>query len=303
MTAAAARPRTFLDPASLQRLGGLDVIARTMVEGARVGAHRSPLHGFSTEFAQHRPYVPGDEIRHMDWRLYARAQRYYIKQYRAETDLTVHLLLDGSQSMRFSSGGPDKLTVASYLAAGLAFLVYDQNDRVSFSVFDGESRQVLPPSGSAAGLQSLDAALRSLEAKPKTDVAGALHGMADGLSRRSMVAVFSDLFDQTDAFLDGLGHLRHRGHDVAVFHTLDPAEMRFLYDGTVKFIGLENDGSRVAQPRRIRAAYLEALHRFLFRVKDACERTRAQYVPVETHHPPAEALLEFLLGRARRGRT
>lgn len=292
----------YLDPEVLQKIGSLELIAREVVEGLRVGAHRSPLRGFSTEFAHHRPYVPGDSIRHIDWQVYARTERYYTKLYEAETNYDTYLLLDASASMRYGSGAVSKLEYAKYLAASLAYLVLEQRDSVGLAIFDAELRTYVPPSSMMGIINTIDDALRTAEPLPRTDVGAQLHDFAHRIPRRSVVLLFSDLFEPTTGFLDGLDHLRFRKHNVTVFHTLDPYELDFPFKGTWRFRGLENEPELTTQPARIRAAYLENLNNFLQVVRRGCERNRVDYVPANTARPLDVLLAEYLLWRTRTAR-
>jgi uncharacterized protein (DUF58 family) len=296
-----AKPRPqlrYLDPAILQNLDSLDLVAREVVEGVRVGMHKSPLRGFSTEFAHHRPYVPGDAVRHIDWRVYGRTERYYIKLYEAETNFDAHLLLDASGSMRFASGPVSKLEYAKFMAASLAYMIVDQRDSVGLAVFDSQLRRYLPPRSAMGVIANIDQALAEAVPEPRTDVAALLHEFANRIERRGFVILFSDLFDHVDDFLKGLNHLRFCGHNVVVFHVLDPYELTFPFGGgTWRFEGLELEGEVTTQPKRIRAAYLDELRQFLRQIKTACERSHVDYVLVDTSKPVDVVLSAYLIGR------
>ena len=288
----------YLDPEVLQGLDSLDLVAREVVEGLRVGMHRSPLRGFSTEFAHHRPYVPGDSTRRLDWRVYARTERYYVKLFEAETNFDAHLLLDASSSMRYASGSVTKLEYAKFMAASLAYLVVDQRDSVGLAVFDAELRRYLEPSSTMGVIRDIDRELAEAADVPRTDVAAILHEFARRIPRRGFVILFSDLFDHVEEFLKGLDHLRFRGHNVVVFHVLDPYELRFPFGGgTWRFEGLEREPEIVTQPKRIRAAYMAELERFLSRIRTACERSHVDYVLVDTSRPIDVVLSAYLIGR------
>ncbi len=289
----------YLDPETLQKAGSLDLVARQVVEGVRVGMHRSPLRGFSTEFAQHRQYVPGDDLKHIDWRVYGRTGRYYLKQYEAETNFTANILLDASSSMRFASGDVSKLEYSKYMAAALSYLIVEQRDSVGLGAFDGELRTYIEPKGSMSVIRNIAEALEAVEDQPRTDVAGILNEFARRMPRRGFVILFSDLFDHVDEFLKGLDHLRFRGHNVVVFHMLDPHELTFPFDGSVRFRGLELDGEITTQPKRIRDAYLAELQQFLQQVRRACERSMVDYFLVDTSKPIDAVLSAFLIHRLR----
>ena len=296
----ASPPRhNYLDPAILQKLESLDLVAREVVEGIRVGTHKSPLKGFSTEFSQHRQYVPGDSLRAIDWRVYGRTERYYVKLFEAETNFTATLLLDASSSMHYGSGKVSKLEYAKFMAASLAHLIIRQRDTVGLGVFDGQLRAYVEPKSSTAVVRNIAEELAKAEPQPRTDIAGILHEFARRIPRRGFVILFSDLFDHVEEFLQGLDHLRFRGHNVTVFHTMDPYELEFPFHGTWKFKGLELDGEIVTQPQRVRAAYLEEVRKFTRKIREACERNHVDYVLVDTSKPVDAVLSGYLIGRLR----
>ena len=249
----ASEPRQsprYLDPAVLQKIGPLELVAREVVEGLRVGMHKSPLRGFSTEFAHHRQYVPGDMIRHLDWRVYARSERYYIKLYDAETNFDAHLLLDASSSMQYASGAVSKLEYAKFIAASLAYLIVHQRDSVGLAVFDDVLRTYIPPKSTLGIIGNIARELEGVEGRPKTNISAILHDFAHRITRRGFVILISDLFETTDDFIDGLKHLHFCGHNVVVFHTLDPHELEMPLSGTCRFVGLEGEAEITTQPTR-----------------------------------------------------
>jgi uncharacterized protein (DUF58 family) len=284
----------YLDPETLQKIGSLELVAREVVEGLRVGAHRSPLRGFSTDFAHHRQYVPGDPLRHLDWRVYARTERYYTKLYEAETCYEAHLLLDASASMNYGSGAVSKLEYGKYLAASLAYLILKQRDSVGLAVFDSALRSYDPPRSAMGILGLLDQRLAEVAGEPRTDIAAQLHEMARRIDRRGVVVLFSDLLEDEEGFLRGLDHLRFRGHNVIVFHLMDPHEMTFPFRGTWRFRGLEGEAEFTTQPDRIRDIYMEYLQAFLDAVRTGCERNHVDYDLVDTSRPVDVVLSEFL---------
>ncbi len=288
----------YLDPETLQKIGSLELIAREVVEGLRVGAHRSPLRGFSTDFAHHRQYVPGDPLRHLDWRVYARTERYYTKLYEAETCYDAYLLLDASASMNYGSGSTSKLEYAKYLAASLAYLILRQRDSVGLAVFDSALRSYEPPRSAMGILGLLDERLAQTTGQPRTDIAGLLHEFAHRVSRRSVIVLFSDLLDDENGFLRGLDHLRFRGHNLIVFHLMDPHELTFPFTGTWRFEGLEGEAELTTQPDRIRDMYMEDLHAFLETVRSGCERSQVDYDLVDTSRPVNVVLSEYLNRRS-----
>ena len=283
----------YLDPELLQRLGDLEVIAREVVEGLRVGSHRSPLRGFSTEFAHHRQYAPGDPIRTLDWRVFGRTDRYYTKLYEAETNFDCHLLVDASSSMNYGSGKVSKLEYAKYLSASLAYLVLKQRDSVGLSVFDSEVRAYLPPRSAMGIILEIDRLLKAVKPTPKTSLAKQLHDIALMMKRRSVVVVISDLLSDVDDILGGLEHLRYDGHNVIVLHTLDPYEIEFPFDGTWRFEGLEGEEPLTTQPQRIRDEYLANFGAYLDSLREGCVAADIDYALVDTSRPLDVLLSEF----------
>ncbi len=283
----------YLDPELLQRMGDLELIAREVVEGLRVGSHRSPLRGFSTEFAHHRQYSPGDEIRDIDWRVFGRTDRYYTKLYEAETNFDCTILIDASTSMSYGSGKVNKLEYAKFLAASLAYVVLKQRDSVGLSVFDSEMREYLPPRSAMGVILQIDQLLRDIKPTPKTSIAKQLHDIALMMKRRSFVILISDLFSDVDDILAGLDHLRHDGHNVVVMHTLDPYEIEFPFKGTWQFDGLEGEEPLTTQPERIRDNYLASFGEYLEALKAGCVASHIDYTTVDTSRPLDGLLSEF----------
>ena len=291
-------PQTFyLEPELLQKLGDLELVAREAVEGLRVGSHRSPLRGFSTEFAHHRQYVPGDAIRDIDWRVYGRTDRYYTKLYEAETNFDCYLLMDASASMSYASGTVSKLEYAKFLAATLAYIVLKQRDSVGLSVFHSEVRAYLPPRSAMGVILQIDKLLRDSTPTPKNTIAKQLHDVALMMKRRSFVVVISDFFADVDDIMGGLDRLRFDGHNVVVFHTLDPYELEFPFKGTWQFEGLENEMPLTTQPERIRDDYLANLNQYLEEFRDGCVASHIDYAQVNTSRPLDAVLNEFFFER------
>jgi uncharacterized protein (DUF58 family) len=293
------RKRRYLDPAVLERIGSLQLVARQVVEGLRVGMHRSPLRGFSTEFAHHRPYAAGDAVRHVDWRVYGRTERYYVKLFDAETNFDVYLLLDASSSMRYGSTALTKLEYAKYLAASLAYLAVQQRDSVGLGVFDSRLRSFVPPAGTAGIIATIEEKLVEAQPEPRTDLAALLHDLARRIKRRSFVVLLSDLFGSVEGLVKGLDHLAFGGHNITVFHTLDPHERELPFSGTCRFVGLEGEPEITTQPRKIRAAYLREVEAFTTQVRRACLRNHADYVLVDTRRPLEIVLARYLIRRTQ----
>jgi uncharacterized protein (DUF58 family) len=288
----------YLDPELLQKLGDLELIAREVVEGLRAGSHRSPLKGFSTEFAHHRQYAPGDAIRDLDWRVYGRTERYYTKLYEAETNFDCHLLMDASSSMTYGSGKVSKLEYSKYLAAALSYLILNQRDSVGLSVFDSEMRAHLPPRSAMSIILQIEKILKEITPTPKTSIAKQLNNIALQIKRRSFVILISDLFSDVGDIMRGLQRLRYGGHNVIVFHTLDPHELKFPFKGTWQFDGLEGEEELITQPERIREDYLTNLNAYLEKLQSGCIGSGVDYTLVDTSRPLDSVLSEFLETRS-----
>jgi uncharacterized protein (DUF58 family) len=290
---------TYLRPDVIARGQALGLRARLIVEGVRVGDHRSPYRGYSVEFVQHREYVPGDDPRHIDWKSYGRSERYTIKQFEQETNFLGHILLDASRSMLYGDGETNKLEYAKLLAASLAYLIIHQRDSASLAVFDAAWRAQLPPSSQPGHVQTICRTLESTEPREKTSIGPLLHQLADKIRRRGLVFLISDCFDNVAALLTGLQHLRFQGHEVMVFHVLHPDEIGFPFEGMMRFIGLEEHKQLLTRPQLIRPAYLRALRAFLSELQAGCEANRCDYILMDTSRPLADALTEYLARRQR----
>ncbi len=291
------RQSKYLDPATLSKVGSLEVVARQVVEGIRIGHHRSPVRGISSEFSAYRQYAQGDEVRHIDWKAYARSDRYYIKLFDAETNYIANLLLDASESMTYSSGKISKLEYAKYLAASLAYLVVDHGDSAGVGVFDGKLQNYIEPKGNMQVLHDISSELEKVDPQPRTNVGAILHDFAHRMSRRGFVMLFSDLFDNTEEFIEGLNHLRFGGHNVVLFHILDPYEIDFPLNGMWKFVGLEGEGELITQPARVRENYLKELEKFIGDIRKACAKAQVDYVLVNTAEPIEHVISSYLLQR------
>ena len=296
-----AKSATYLSPELLARLEGLSLRARTIVEGYVAGLHRSPYHGFSVEFAEHREYVPGDDLRYLDWKVFGRTDKYYLKQFEEETNLVCHLLLDSSQSMEYRSPAAteSKLDYARRAAAALAYVVLHQQDSVALATFDSEVRTVVRPGSSPSHFKQLLHVMDQSQPERKTAIGPIFHDLADRFNRRGIVVILSDLFDEVPPMLSGLKHLRHRGHEVIVLHVLDPAELDFPFQQATLFHGLEQWPDAMVEPRALRKAYLDEFGRFLRGVKSGCRGQQIDYVLLRTDRPLELALSSYLASRKR----
>ncbi|REJ68594.1 MAG: DUF58 domain-containing protein [Planctomycetota bacterium] len=283
----------------LAKLEGLELRAKRVIEGYVAGLHRSPYHGFSVEFAEHREYAPGDDLRYLDWKVYGRTDKYYLKQYEEETNLITYLLLDTSESMRYASNAASlsKLEYAKCVAASLAYLVLRQQDSVGMVTFDDQIRHLVRQSSNPSHIKQLLHVLEDATANRKTDTGRIFHDLAERLKKRGIVLIFSDLFDDVESMMTGLKHFRHRRHEVILFHLLDPAELDFPFRQTTKFIGLEELPDVVTDPRSLRKAYLEEVGQFVRAVQRGCRSNNIEYVQIRTDQSLEIALSAFLSKR------
>jgi uncharacterized protein (DUF58 family) len=296
-----ARDLRFIDPAILARLGTMELKARTVVEGFLAGLHRSPFKGFSVEFAEYRQYLPGDDLSTLDWKIYARSDRHYVKKFEEETNLECHLLLDVSASMAYRGVAPmNKLEYGSVLAASLAFLMHRQRDATGLIAFDDRITFRMPAGSRAGHLHQLLLALERIEAGRKSNVARPLRQLAEALTKRSLVVLVSDLLDDPEPVIKGLRYLKFRGTDVIVFQVLDPNELTFPFQGPAKFKDVESADEVLAEPAAIRTAYLRELAGLTLRYDRDLRGIGIDYVQLDTSQPLDFALLAYLATRERR---
>jgi uncharacterized protein (DUF58 family) len=273
-----------------------------IVEGYVSGVHRSPFHGFSVEFAEHREYVAGDDLRYLDWKVFGRTDKYYLKQYEEETNLVCYLVLDASESMRYQSAAAplSKLAYAQCAAAALAYLILHQQDSVGLVTFDREIRALVRASSNPSHMKQILHVLEQALPERKTATGAIFHDLAERLKKRGIVVVLSDLFDDVPSMIAGLEHLRHRRHEVIVLHVLDPAELEFPFQQSTRFQGLEQWPALVLEPRAVRRAYLEEFGAYLREVQRRCRMHRIDYVPLRTDQSLEVALSSYLAARAAR---
>lgn len=291
----------YLKPDVVAKLSNMEIKARLVVEGFITGLHKSPYHGFSVEFAEHRQYMPGDEIRTIDWKVYGRTSRYYVKRYEEETNLKTYILLDTSGSMTFSSSDITKLQYGSYLAASLAYLMIHQKDATGLVLFDKRIRKYMPPRATMGYLKTLEESLQNISDHEDTDIAPTLHEIAERIKRRGLIIVISDLFDDPQKVIAGLKHFRHRRHEVIVFHILDPQERELAYSGDVMFEDMETKERIGTQPWHIRSSYREQMEAFIENYRKECRENNIDYVLLDTRTSFDVALLEYLTQRAKIG--
>ncbi|WP_406696673.1 DUF58 domain-containing protein [Singulisphaera sp. Ch08] len=293
----------YLNPQTLASLEGLDLQARLVVEGYVAGMHPSPYHGFSVEFAEHREYVPGDDIRHVDWKVWSKTDKLYLKQYEEETNLLLYLLLDTSESMGYASGNNvTKLQYSQFVAAALGYMVLQQQDSVGLALFDDMVRRYLKPAGQPSHLKELIHLMDTSPAREKSDLSLVFHDLAERFKKRGVIAIFSDLFDDVPKIVAGLRHFRHRRHEVIVFHILDPAELDFPFRDTTLFKGMEGMPEILTEPHALRRAYQAEISAYLAEVKKGCQMIDIDYVPIRTDMDLDLALSSYLASRAARKR-
>jgi len=298
------KSRKSLDPQTLAEIQGLRLRARHIVEGYVAGLHRSPYHGFSIEFAEHREYVPGDDLRYLDWKVLARTDKLSLKRYEDETNLIAYLVLDVSESMQYQgpTAAMSKLAYAQCMAASLAWLTLRQQDAVSLVTFDEQIQAFLRPASHPAHLQQVVDVMEGAESRGKTSMGPVFHELAERFSKRGVVVVLSDLFGDPADIVAGLKHFRHRQHDVIVLHMLDPAELDFPFEQPTLFRGLEQLPEVVADPRALRRAYLEEFERYLSQVAQQCRAAGLDYQQVRTDTPLDVVLSSYLVERSRQVR-
>lgn len=294
----------YLDADVLSRVAGRQIEPRGLVLGNLAGAHKSPLAGFAVEFAGHREYVPGDDPRHVDWRVYYRRDKYFIKQYEMETNFVCHLVLDVSASMRYGDDGQQKLLYASRMATTLGYAVVRQSDKVSLATFDDRLRGFVPPSNSMAQIVRMTEHLDQVKPVEKTGLADCLTELAGRMRRREIVIIFSDFFTDLEALESALQRMRYARHEVVLFQVMHHDELAFDLDGMIRFQGLEVPEFYLAQPEELRTAYLQAMGRFHQQFAGLCQRNRVERVLVDTSRDMSEVFVDYLNQRSllNRGR-
>jgi uncharacterized protein (DUF58 family) len=288
------------DPTSLSKYGHLSLVARNLVEGFLTGVHKSPYKGFSVEFAEHRQYYPGDEIRHIDWRAYGKTDRYYIKEYEEETNLKAHLLFDASGSMAYKGKYPSKFQYAQYIAASLSYLMLHQRDAVGLSLHDTKVRKFIKPRATSKHLLLLLQAIEESQPGGETSLAPLWHQVAIQVKQRGLVVILSDCFEQVGPLLKALQHFRHKRHEVLLFHILAPEELEFPFKKWTQFRNLEAANHKLlVDPNRLRKEYLANFERFRKELRDACGKTQVDYHLMRTDEPVEKALGIYLTRRQR----
>ncbi|MBI1374689.1 MAG: DUF58 domain-containing protein [Phycisphaera sp.] len=288
----------YIQPDVLSRVEQYAFQPRGLVEGTLAGAHKSPFHGFAVEFAGHREYVAGDDLRHLDWNVYFRTDKHMLKQYEMETNLVCHLMLDVSASMRYGEADTQKLLYASRMAVTLGYLVVEQSDKVSLATFDDRVRDARRPSNSMRQILDMTETLDEVQPVNKTAIGPAMLDLASRAGRRSIIVVFSDFFVDLNDLEDALQRLRYDRHEIVLMQTLHPDELHFNMDGMIRFVGLEDEDVFLTRPTDVRNAYLDAMNKFNERLAAICEANQVERVLVDTGRPMAELFADYLQQRA-----
>jgi uncharacterized protein (DUF58 family) len=287
----------FIDPQTLTRIQSLELIARTVVDGFISGLHRSPHLGFSVNFAEYRSYRPGDDIRKIDWKVYGRSDRFYVKEFEGETNTSIHLILDCSRSMNYGSGGITKLEYGQFLAACLGYFAFKQRDAVGFMSYDDDVVDYIPARGSVGHLNAILHTIEKVHAGKKTDFVTPLIRAAERLRRRGIVVVISDLYDDPAHVMDGLRHLAFRGNDVIVFQILDPAELNFDFPDAAQFVDMETGAEMHVIPDYIRKEYRRLIRNQAVEYEKECRKDRMDFSFIDTSQPLDSALFSYLVRR------
>jgi uncharacterized protein (DUF58 family) len=303
MTQSVTDYRKFLEPRTLARIASLDLRARLVIEGLMAGMHRSPYQGISVEFAQHRQYVPGDDIRHVDWKVFGKTDKIYLKQYLEETNLHLICIVDASESMGYSSVGDGKNSWSKYdhataIAAALSYLAIQQQDSVGLAIFDNDLKRYFKPSNSPGQWKILTRELTMVPRLKKTNTGRVLDQLAEKLTHRSLIVLLSDFFDDIESIKKGLRHLRYRKHEIMAFQILDPMEIDFPFEDVTLFKGLEEQGQLLTEPQSLRAGYLAELGRFTDELKKMCRGMHIDFTRMNSGEPLDVALSGFLAIRA-----
>jgi uncharacterized protein (DUF58 family) len=291
------QPTRFIDPATLTKISTLELVARTVVEGFIAGLHRSPHLGFSVNFAEYRPYRPGDDIRKIDWKVFGRLDRYFVKEYEGETNTSIQLVLDCSRSMAYESQGIRKLEYGQFLAACLGYFAFKQRDSVGFVSYDEDVVDFVPPRGSIGHLNTVLHTIERAQAGQKTNFVKPLVSIAERLRHRGIIIVISDLYDEQERVMNGLRHLAYRGNDVIVFQVLDPAELNFDFSESAQFVDMETRAEMHVIPDFIRQEYRKIIKDQIAYYERECQKDRMDYALVNTSQPLDHALFAYLLRR------
>ncbi len=290
----------YLDPSVISKLKTLELKARSVVEGFKVGLHRSPFHGFSVEFSEHRPYMQGDPLKNIDWKVFAKSEKFVIKQFEEETNLLCHIFVDASKSMNFKHTGKiSKLEYAVTLAASFAYLMIDQQDAAGLAVYSDKIHSYNPPKANKVYLKTLLTILNNVKATGATSTSKCLDSIAEKIKKRGLTIIISDFFDDPNSILSALKHLHYKKNEVIVFQILDPAERDFGFDRDSVFVDMETGDELTTQPHQIQKAYKQAMKDYLSKIKNDCLNYGIEYNLIDTGQSFEKALLSYFMKRLR----
>ena len=289
----------ILSPDTISQLNNLFLKAKFVVEGFIVGLHKSPYHGFSIEFSEHRAYGQGDEIKHIDWKLWGKTDKYFVKQFEEETNLKSYLLFDQSASMKYKSDKISKLDYSKLIAASIGYLMLKQQDAIGLTLFDNKIRYQISPRSKKSHLYAILSKLEQVKVGAKTHIAPILHKTAELIKKRGLIILISDLLDEPDKILSGLKHFRHNGHEIIIFHILDPQEIKLNYNNRTRFKDLESDDEIITDPWHIKQDYKKSMEKFCNYYKTQCRNNKIDYVKLTTNTSLDVALNEYLLKRKK----
>lgn len=292
--------RKYLDPVVISKLKTLELRARMVVEGFKVGLHRSPYHGFSVEFSEHRPYMQGDSLKNVDWKVYAKSEKFVIKQFEEETNLISHIFIDASKSMDFKhTSRISKLDYAITLAAAIAYIMIDQQDSVGLSIFSDTIHNYLPPKSNRVYLKTLLSALNEIQPHGTTSTSKCLDSVAEKIKKRGLTIIISDFFDDINSIMSALKHIYFKKNEVIVFQILDPIEKNFGFDRDAIFVDVETGEQMTTQPHQIQRAYQQAMNEYLNKLKTECLNYGIEYNLIDTNQPFDKALMSYFSKRSR----
>ena len=289
--------KNLLSSSIINKIDNLALRAKLVVEGFLAGLHKSPYHGFSVEFAEHRPYEYGDDVKYIDWKLWAKTDRLFIKQFEEETNLKCYILLDRSKSMKYASNKLSKFEYSKSLAASLAYLMIKQQDAVGLSTFDNKINLTIPPKTKPSHFNLIAQTLHNAKTGNTTKVSNILHILAQSIKKRGLIILISDLVDSHEDIMNGLKHFRYKGHEVIIFHILDPREIDLNFNESVKFIDLESDESITTDPRQVKAAYQKEIKDLVASYKNQCRKNKIDLINISTSDSLENSLINYLIKR------
>ena len=291
--------KKYMDPLTVGKIDNLSLRAKLVVEGFIIGLHKSPYHGFSVEFSEHRPYGFGDEIKFIDWKLWAKTDRFYIKQFEEETNLKCHIILDKSSSMGYGSEKITKFEYSKTLTASLIYLMIKQQDAVGLTMFDDSIKTSIKPKSKISQLNLLLASMHEVSTGGETSIPYLLHSLAESILKKGLIILVSDLIDDENEVIKGLRHFKHKGHEVIIFHIIDPKEKNLNFEDNVKFLDVENNSAITTDTRQIKNQYNKAFKDFCSFYENNCAKNKIDYVQIDTNQPLDVSIMQYLVKRSK----